>query len=95
MLASDFDEQDAAVTRMIEQAIVGAHRNGLTCGICGQAPSDRPGFADWLVERNIDSISLSPDSVVGVMQRLSSAGWKGDLEIGESAGRAAGSRMPA
>jgi len=71
VLASDFDEEDAAVTAMIEQAIEGAHRHGLKCGICGQAPSDRPGFADWLVERQIDSISLSPDSVLGVLQRLS------------------------
>lgn len=71
ILASDFDEEDEAVTLMIEQAIAGAHRAGVKCGICGQAPSDRPGFADWLVEKQIDSISLSPDSVLGVMQRLS------------------------
>ncbi|MEH6758658.1 MAG: phosphoenolpyruvate synthase [Parasphingorhabdus sp.] len=71
ILAADFDEQDPAVTMMIEKAIAGAHRNGLKCGICGQAPSDRPGFADWLVEKHIDSISLSPDSVVAVLQRLS------------------------
>ena len=88
-LASDFDEQDAAVTLMIEQAIVGAHRNGLTCGICGQAPSDRPGFADWLVERNIDSISLSPDSVVGVMRRLASTERRGDVELERSTKRTA------
>ena len=71
VLADDFDEEDPAVTKMIEQAIAGAHRNNVKCGICGQAPSDRPGFADWLVEKKIDSISLSPDSVVGVLQRLS------------------------
>jgi pyruvate,water dikinase len=71
ILASDFDEEDEAVTLMIEQAIAGAHQAGVKCGICGQAPSDRPGFADWLVEKQIDSISLSPDSVLGVMQRLS------------------------
>lgn len=71
ILASDFDEEDPAVTKMIEQAISGAHRNGVKCGICGQAPSDRPGFADWLVQKQIDSISLSPDSVLAVLQRLS------------------------
>ncbi|WP_417622498.1 phosphoenolpyruvate synthase [Parasphingorhabdus sp.] len=71
ILAADFDEENPAVIRMIEQAISGAHRNGRKCGICGQAPSDRPGFADWLVSRQIDSISLTPDSVIGVMQRLS------------------------
>ena len=72
ILASDFDEEDPAVTAMIEQTIAGAHRSGVKCGICGQAPSDRPGFADWLVEKDIDSISLSPDSVLGVLQRLCS-----------------------
>ncbi len=70
ILAADFDEEDPAVLAMIEQAIAGAHRNNRKCGICGQAPSDRPGFGDWLVARKIDSISLSPDSVLGVMQRL-------------------------
>ena len=70
ILAADFDEENPAVLAMIEQAIAGAHRHDLKCGICGQAPSDRPGFADWLVARKIDSISLSPDSVLGVMQRL-------------------------
>lgn len=70
ILAADFEEEDPAVLAMIEQAIAGAHRHGLKCGICGQAPSDRPGFANWLVARQIDSISLSPDSVLGVMQQL-------------------------
>jgi pyruvate,water dikinase len=70
ILASAFDEEDPAVLRLIEQAIAGAHRAGRHCGICGQAPSDRPGFAGWLIERKIDSISLNPDSVLEVMQRL-------------------------
>ncbi|MFM2257138.1 MAG: hypothetical protein RIQ28_985 [Pseudomonadota bacterium] len=70
ILASAFDEEDPAVLRLIEQAIAGAHRAGRHCGICGQAPSDRPGFAGWLIERKIDSISLNPDSVLDVMQRL-------------------------
>jgi pyruvate, water dikinase len=73
ILASDFDEEDPAVLRMIEQAIEGTHRNGKHCGICGQAPSDKPGYAQWLIDRKIDSISLNPDSVLGVMQRLSKA----------------------
>jgi pyruvate, water dikinase len=71
ILAPDFDEEDPAVLRMIEQAIEGMHRNGKHCGICGQAPSDKPGYAKWLIDRKIDSISLNPDSVLGVMQRLS------------------------
>jgi pyruvate, water dikinase len=71
ILAASFDEEDPAVLALIEQAIAGAHRSGRHCGICGQAPSDRPGFAGWLMDRHIDSISLNPDSVLGVMQRLS------------------------
>lgn len=70
ILAAGFDEEDPAVLRLIEQAIAGAHRAGRHCGICGQAPSDRPGFANWLIDRKIDSISLNPDSVLAVMQRL-------------------------
>ncbi|HSX12688.1 MAG TPA: putative PEP-binding protein [Rhabdochlamydiaceae bacterium] len=43
-------------------------------GICGQAPSDYPGFAEFIVQAGINSISLNPDSVVGVIQRLATAG---------------------
>lgn len=70
ILAKTFSEEDSAVLRLIELAIEGAHRSGRKCGICGQAPSDRPGYAQWLIERGIDSISLNPDSVLPVMQRL-------------------------
>lgn len=70
ILADSFNEEDPAVLKMIEQTIVGAHKAGRHCGICGQAPSDRPGFARWLIDRDIDSISLNPDSVLRVMQRL-------------------------
>ena len=70
ILAASFDEEDPAVLRLIELAIARAHRNGRKYGICGQAPSDRPGYAAWLIERKIDIISLNPDSVLGVMERL-------------------------
>jgi pyruvate, water dikinase len=73
ILADAFDEEDPAVLELIEKAIDGAHRAGRHCGICGQAPSDRPSFAQWLIDRHIDSISLNPDSVLGVMQRLTKA----------------------
>ena len=76
ILAASFNEEDPAVLRLIEQAIAGAHRNGRKCGICGQAPSDRPGYAAWLIERKIDSISLNPDSVLGVMNRFAGNGGK-------------------
>jgi pyruvate,water dikinase len=64
MVAHLFDERDGAVERMITLAIEAAHRAGKKIGICGQAPSDYPEFARFLVEKGISSISLNPDTVV-------------------------------
>jgi len=72
-LADLFDEQDDAVRWMIAEVIGGAHRAGAKVGLCGQAPSDHPVFADFLVERGIDSISVSPDSFLAVKRRVASA----------------------
>jgi pyruvate,water dikinase len=58
-----FDEDDPAVKDMIAAAIRAAHEAGKPIGICGQAPSDKPEFAGWLVREGITSISLNPDSV--------------------------------
>ena len=69
-LAHLFDERNEAVKRMIEQLIESAHRAGAKVGICGQAPSDYPEFAAWLVQLGIDSISLNPDSVAQVLRRV-------------------------
>jgi pyruvate,water dikinase len=63
-LAGLFDERDAAVKRMIVDVIERAHRCGTKVGICGQAPSNYPEFAAFLVKAGIDSISLNPDSFV-------------------------------
>ncbi len=63
-LASLFNEKDPAVLKMIEQAISGAHKAGKTIGICGQAPSDYPEIADFLLKHGIDSLSLNQDSVI-------------------------------
>ncbi|MFN4142898.1 phosphoenolpyruvate synthase [Aestuariivirga sp.] len=65
-LASAFDEQDPAVKWMIRNVIAEAHRAGAKVGLCGQAPSDHPEFARFLVDCGIDSISVSPDSFVAV-----------------------------
>lgn len=65
-----FDERNPAVTRMIRRLLESAHQKGRKVGICGQAPSDYPDFAAFLVEAGIDSISLNPDSVIQVKQRL-------------------------
>jgi len=59
-----FDERNEAVRRACADLIRAAHRSGRTVGICGQAPSDYPEFAAFLVEHDIDSISLNPDSIL-------------------------------
>jgi pyruvate,water dikinase len=64
ILAPLFDERNEAVRRMIGVAIEAAKRNGKKIGICGQAPSDYPDFARFLVQLGIDSISLNPDTVL-------------------------------
>jgi pyruvate,water dikinase len=72
-LAELFDEQDPAVKWMIRSVIEEAHKAGAKVGLCGQAPSDHPEFAGFLVECGIDSISVSPDSFVAVKQRVAAS----------------------
>ncbi|MFO0918811.1 MAG: putative PEP-binding protein [Planctomycetaceae bacterium] len=55
---------------MIADAIARVHAAGRKIGICGQAPSDYPDFAEFLVEHEIDSISLNPDSVLRTLPRI-------------------------
>jgi len=69
-LAPLFDERNEAVKEMVATLIQKAHRNKRKVGICGQAPSDHPEFATFLQKAGIDSISLNPDSVVGVIKHL-------------------------
>ncbi|KAL2150139.1 hypothetical protein VTH82DRAFT_7815 [Thermothelomyces myriococcoides] len=69
-LADLFDEQNQAVRWMLSHAIDAAHRAGRSVSICGQAPSDHPSFARFLVEAGIDSISVSPDSFFAVLQHV-------------------------
>ncbi|MCB1025880.1 MAG: phosphoenolpyruvate synthase, partial [Acidobacteria bacterium] len=64
MVAHLFDERNGAVEKMVAMAIESAIRNGKKIGICGQAPSDYPEFAEFLVEKGINSISLNPDTVL-------------------------------
>jgi pyruvate, water dikinase len=72
-LASLFDERHEAVKQTIATLIHSAHRVKCKVGICGQAPSDYPEFAAFLVEAGIDSISLNPDSVISVKHRVAQA----------------------
>ena len=87
-LAGLFDEQDDAVKWMISNVITEAHKSGTKVGLCGQAPSDHPEFAEFLVACGIDSMSLSPDSFIAVKQRAAAAEARG--EKGRSAQRMSG-----
>lgn len=64
IVAFDFDERDPGVKVILRQAVEGAQRNGRHVGICGQAPSDYPEMAQYLVELGIDSISVTPDTLL-------------------------------
>ncbi len=70
LVAHLFDERDEAVKRMVKLAIETAKKKGRKIGICGQAPSDYPEFAEFLVEAGIDSMSLNPDSVLKTILNL-------------------------
>lgn len=72
-LAALFNEQDPAVEWMIDQVIVSAHDAGVKVGLCGEAPSNHPEFAQFLVQRGIDSISVNPDSFVAVKEAVAAA----------------------
>jgi pyruvate,water dikinase len=70
ILAGVFDERNPAVLRALEMAIQGAHRAGRKIGICGQAPSDHPEIAEFLVRAGIDSLSLSSDVAIATRLRV-------------------------
>lgn len=73
LVAHLFDERNEAVKRTIAKAIATAKEYNRKIGICGQAPSDYPEFARFLVELGIDSISLNPDSVIKTMLEIAEA----------------------
>lgn len=75
-LAELFDERDDAVKWMIRNVIAEAHKTGKKVGLCGQAPSDHPEFAEFLVACGIDSLSVSPDSFIAVKRHVASAEQK-------------------
>ena len=63
-IAATFDERNAAVKVMLHLAISACRKHNKYVGICGQGPSDHPDFAKWLVEEEISSLSLNPDTVI-------------------------------
>lgn len=71
LVASVFDERNAAVKKLLAMAIGACRKQGKYIGICGQGPSDYPDFAAWLYEQGVSSLSLNPDSVVDTWLHLS------------------------
>ena len=84
LVAFDYDERDEGVKRMIRLAVEGCRRNGIHSGLCGQAPSDYPEIAEFLVDIGIDSMSLNADSVLATTRHV--------LEVEARLGRARPSR---
>jgi pyruvate,water dikinase len=81
IVAHVFDERNEAVKRMIAWAIETAKAKGVKIGICGQAPSDYPEFAEFLVEQGIDSMSLTPDAILPTTLRVAEV----EARLGNSA----------
>lgn len=81
-MAHLFSENDEAVKTAIKEVIERAHEADTPVGFCGQAPSDNPEYAAFLVKCGIDSISVVPDSVIDVIQKVNDAetSTKEDLE---------------
>jgi pyruvate,water dikinase len=72
LVAHIYDERNPAVKEMIRMLIVTARKANVKVGICGQGPSDFPDFAQFLIEQGIDSISLTPDSVIKTIKAIAS-----------------------
>ena len=73
LVAHLYDERNPAVKRMLEMLITTAKKAGVKVGICGQGPSDFPDFAQFLVSLGIDSISVTPDSVIKTVNAIAEA----------------------
>jgi len=70
IVAFDYDERDEGVKTMVKWAVEGAKRHNKYNGLCGQAPSDYPDFAEFLVQIGIESMSLNPDSVLKIIKDI-------------------------
>jgi pyruvate, water dikinase len=70
IVAHDFDERDEGVKAFLRMAVEGAKRNNRHSGICGQAPSDYPEMAEYLVQLGIESMSLNPDTIIKTTLRV-------------------------
>ncbi|HET7523874.1 MAG TPA: phosphoenolpyruvate synthase [Acidimicrobiales bacterium] len=86
LVAFDYDERDDGVKEMIRLAVEGCRRNGIHSGICGQAPSDYPDMAKYLVELGVDSMSLNPDTLISTTQAVLDL----ELQLGQERGAGVG-----
>jgi len=75
IVAFDFDERDPGMLQMLTMAVTGAKRNRRHVGICGEAPANYPEIARFLTELGIDSISVSPSSILRTMAIVHEAEW--------------------
>jgi pyruvate,water dikinase len=87
IVAFDFDERDPGMLEMLRLAVLGAKRNGRHVGICGEAPANYPEIARYLTELGIDSISVTPSSVLRTMEVVADA--ESSLASGATLGVAA------
>lgn len=71
LIAPSFDERDLAVKKLLSLAIKACKKANKYVGICGQGPSDKPDFAEWLVKEGINNLSLNPDSIIPTWLTLS------------------------
>jgi pyruvate,water dikinase len=85
LLSDLFDESNEAVTESITTLIERAHQSSVKTGLCGQAPSDHPEFAEFLVDQAIDSISVSPDSFARVKRHVAAAEARRQMPVADSA----------
>jgi pyruvate,water dikinase len=79
IISNLFDENNPAVKLMISQVVNSAKKCGVKIGLCGQAPSDSPEFADFLIELGIDSISFNPDALVKGIENMNLAEKKHEV----------------
>jgi pyruvate,water dikinase len=94
LLSSLYDERDRAVTSAIRAIVGECRRLGVTCSICGQAPSVHPEYAELLVRMGIDSISVNPDAIESTRRNVAAAEQRILLEAARGAPANGVTRVP-